>query len=107
MKVDLDKLRAEAMNDSYPVICAVYFLFSGDELVYIGQSQDVYARARHHYTRRDKEFDTWAFIEVRLPNLLSAERSLIQRYRPKYNIAHIKKSKTSLCSIPRARVSNY
>jgi excinuclease UvrABC nuclease subunit len=90
MKIDLDALRAQAMEDSFPIISAVYFLFAGDELVYIGQSLDVYMRVRHHYTAKDKEFDKWTFIEVRLHRLLSTERRLIQQFNPKYNLVHAK-----------------
>ena len=65
--------------------CGVYFLFDQSELVYIDQSKNVYSRIPCHARRF--QFDRVAFIEVEPHNLLTVERALIWKYRPRFNAA--------------------
>lgn len=61
----------------------VYFLISGLEVVYVGQSERVLGRMAGHM---DKEFDEVRMIEVPdRDSMLALEGKLISLLRPKYN----------------------
>ena len=62
----------------------VYFLFSGNELVYIGQTRNLYHRLAAHI--KEKQFDTFEFIEVDGIVLNSMEATLIDYFKPPLNI---------------------
>lgn len=68
----------------------IYFLFQGDELVYIGQSQkNPLSRIERH--KKTKEFDSvkvLIFEDTEL-TLSDCERILINMNLPKYNIDNI------------------
>ena len=73
------------------IIAGVYFLFDGKEIVYVGQSADIFRRIYEHSSGRakgeKKKFDTWEYIEI--PDeaeRFRAEHLLILALRPKYNI---------------------
>ena len=61
----------------------VYFLFDDDELVYIGQSENILSRIASHLN--DKRFDSYNFIECQYGNLDALEAKYILKYNPKYN----------------------
>ena len=71
----------------------LYFLFNGDELVYIGSTESSGIRNRvyaHEYEDK-KQFTSMAFLmkEDLLLNLRDAETYLIIKYSPRYNqLAH-------------------
>lgn len=60
----------------------VYFLCSGNEVVYVGQSIRVSARANAH---KDKKFDTILVLPVPLDDLNRVEAAFIGLLKPKYN----------------------
>lgn len=61
----------------------IYFLFNGNELVYIGKSDNVYKRIGDHIAEGSKKFDRWEYIETYDNELLEAH--LISILKPKYN----------------------
>ena len=64
---------------------ALYFLYDGEELVYIGQSREVLGRIATHIRLGEKVFDSFAIVHVPDAELLDIERENIREYRPKYN----------------------
>lgn len=64
----------------------VYFLFKGDELVYIGQSVSVHSRVETHRSLRLIDFDAYAFHACERDQLKRIEAIQIRHYKPKYNI---------------------
>lgn len=66
----------------------LYFLYLGDDLVYIGKSNNIRGRLIQHIDAGDKDFDSWSYFEMDVPSCIQAERELIQRFRPKYNLVH-------------------
>lgn len=65
----------------------IYFLISGEEVVYIGQSLNVYARLRHHNGQRNKfEFDKFHYILCDANNLNELEKEYIHEFYPIYNV---------------------
>lgn len=62
----------------------VYFLFSMDELVYVGQSIRLSGRIRDHL-KSSKKFDSFAFVEVPVNLLDSVEYHYIVALKPKLN----------------------
>jgi hypothetical protein len=65
------------------VICGIYFLISDDEIVYIGQSINVISRVASH--KKDKEFDSFSYVEVPKDGLSLFEAAYIDAYKPKLN----------------------
>lgn len=72
-------------------VSGVYFLFDGDELVYVGESGDIYGRVQSHRAVAQtggKKFDHAAFMEYPAEQRKKVEASYIRKYRPKYNFVH-------------------
>lgn len=60
----------------------LYFLFKGDDIVYIGQSETIERTVLEH---RDKDYDTYTVLKLS-GNLTDAEDKFIAQYQPKYNV---------------------
>ena len=71
-------------NDIIPYmkIRGIYWLLKYNEIVYVGQSENIYKRVYQH---NDKEFDSWSYKEVLEENLNELESNLIIKIRPKLN----------------------
>jgi len=65
-------------------IIGVYFLFDGDDLVYVGQSRNVLYRVGGHL-KSIKEFDSYGVVECEADQLDSLEAAYIKRYQPILN----------------------
>lgn len=66
----------------------IYFLFDGDELVYIGKGWNCLLRIAEH-TRKDsnKKFTSWEYLHIEDKTEYSRlEKKLIKLYSPKYNV---------------------
>lgn len=75
-----------------PIYVGIYFLFDGNEVVYVGQSTDVPARVYAHQSRRDHrkkrlrmKWDRALWIAVDEADLDAYEGALIRRLTPRYN----------------------
>ena len=70
----------------------VYFLFKGEQLVYIGKSAvSIYTRIGNHCADPWKDFDSWECREKRGCSdreLLSLESYLISYFQPPLNTCH-------------------
>mgnify|MGYP003135932711 FL=1 len=69
----------------------VYFLIEGVEIVYVGQSINVSARAYQH--TQDKDFSKVLYLPTVKENLDKVERFFIERLQPKYNKERFKVNK--------------
>lgn len=63
----------------------VYFLYDGDELVYIGTSDNLYRRIGQHIADGKKVFDRFELYPT--TDRLRLEGFLIQTLKPKYNVS--------------------
>lgn len=63
-------------------VSGIYFLVDGSEIVYVGQSLNVYARIAAH---KDKKFEKVFVIKCDAENLLKIESQYIKLFTPKYN----------------------
>ncbi len=61
--------------------CCVYFLFIGSEIIYIGQTINLKARARNH----EVEFETLKYIPCNADDMNNLEALKIIEYKPKLN----------------------
>ena len=85
-QLDIEQLRNDAIQ-LQGSRSGVYFLFSENDLVYIGEGWNCSLRVAEH-TRRDsnKVFRSWNFIPVDDEQERKAlERELRLEYRPLYN----------------------
>jgi predicted GIY-YIG superfamily endonuclease len=82
-----DQISANKTRFKPEDFCIVYFLFSGDEIVYVGKSENGIARILQHVSEGQKLFTHYSYIVVEKDSLESEERAYIKSYRPKYNIA--------------------
>jgi len=62
----------------------IYFLLSGDEVVYIGQSNRIAGRVLEHAGWEGKKFDAWAYVEIP-GNLDAIEREYLDTFLPLLN----------------------
>jgi len=65
---------------------SIYLLFRDDEVVYVGQSKNPYARMAQHL--KDKRFTHVRIMSCRKLRLRHWEEKLIKAYKPQYNIVH-------------------
>ena len=68
--------------------CAVYFVFDGNELVYVGSSGDIYNRLNYWFRDRRYARKHWtriAVLPVPLEIRFTAENHYIRRLRPRDN----------------------
>jgi hypothetical protein len=77
------------MAQDFRIIAGIYFLIDKDRIVYVGQSNNIYARVRRHAHQRQKPFSRFSFIEVPLDQLTAVESAYIRHFRPKYNMTSI------------------
>lgn len=63
----------------------IYFLFDGEQCVYVGQSRQVHTRVREHRARLKGRFTTYAWIPCRLEELDGLEREYIELLQPPLN----------------------
>ena len=76
-----------------PVLDGVYFLIKNHEVIYVGQSKDIYRRISEHRTGTPKrkgppkDFDTWEYFETESDEQKEVlEYFLIQLLKPKLNV---------------------
>ena len=65
----------------------MYFLFQGDDLVYIGKSNDVEYRIGQHRSRNKITFDRVAIVPCAMSELTKLEARYIRKYTPFFNVA--------------------
>lgn len=63
----------------------VYFLFDGDEIVYVGSTTQFESRILSHQ-RSKKVFDKFSYIECSLEEMEFIEYRYINKFNPKYNL---------------------
>ncbi len=63
----------------------VYYLYLGDEIIYIGQSTNVFYRVGSHGIPNGFNFDSWEYVPTQPEDLVAAERKAILQHRPKLN----------------------
>lgn len=85
-------LKCELLAASHPrsILSGVYFLFAGGELVYVGQSVNVFVRLAAHM--REKDFDRWSYVLCGRDELDTLETRFIKAFRPPLNIARVPRS---------------
>jgi len=65
--------------------CGVYFLINNGEIVYVGQSVNIWGRLGTHFNDNLKEFDRIAYVLVDKEDLNRVEAAYIRKFQPKYN----------------------
>ena len=70
-------------QNNIKLVRGIYFLFDGSNLVYIGQSENIFKRVPIHL--ETKKFDNWNYIEFVEDDLNILEAEFILKYKPKYN----------------------
>ena len=78
---DLNELRK--IKKSLKKLYGVYFLWSNNKLVYVGQSSNGTSRIGDH--REDKAYNYFTWLTVPIWYIDSVEKFYINKYRPKYN----------------------
>lgn len=68
----------------------VYYLWDGDDIVYIGQTTVLSYRIKQHLI--DKVFDSFTFIRCELDKINEIEGDEIIRIKPKYNSRLLEKN---------------
>jgi hypothetical protein len=66
--------------------CGIYFLIADNDVIYVGQSIDVFGRISRH--RRDgREFDAYAYLPCDKARLDATEAAYIMAFMPWLNLA--------------------
>lgn len=84
----LDEIVAQAEASRVPLLSGpgVYFLWRGDEIIYICMSRTFHTRLASHLWC--KQFDTYSFVPVPEQHVLQVEAALIRKFRPELNYKH-------------------
>ena len=97
--IEIDEIRG-TKKEIPKNVSGIYFLFSGDELVYVGKSLNAIARVHSHKKENIKRFDSYSVIECEEKELEKLEAEYIKKFKTKYNVCHIvKKSRGMPLSI--------
>jgi GIY-YIG catalytic domain len=78
-------LRPDYANYQKAYISGVYFLMAGDDVLYVGQSKNVYSRIAQHMANAQFEFDHFVITECHADHLLSLEAKFINELNPRWN----------------------
>lgn len=90
----MDALRAteytkdQVLSAGIPCVghCGIYFLIADNDVIYVGQSIDVFGRIARH--RRDgRMFDSFAFMPCAKDRLDKTEAAYILAFMPWLNLA--------------------
>lgn len=68
-----------------PPVRAIYFLFQGRRVVYVGQTCDLLSRIIFHTQEGSKLFDSVRYLVMPVGNMNAVEEEFIVRLRPLYN----------------------
>ena len=82
-----DKFKKNKTKFQIPKTKGIYFLWDNEELVYIGQSNDIIKRLIDHRDDERKSFTDYSYIETDRP-LKDVETFLIQLYSPRDNLQY-------------------
>ncbi|WP_455153237.1 GIY-YIG nuclease family protein [Bradyrhizobium cenepequi] len=63
----------------------IYFLFDGEECVYVGQSRQVHTRVREHRVRGKIRFTSYAWVPCQIGQLDELEKTYIDLLQPPAN----------------------
>jgi len=63
----------------------VYFLYDGDNLVYVGQSRHIPSRISQHLRKKELSFSRVEVLSAPVENLRDLEAECIARYLPRDN----------------------
>lgn len=80
------ELLAQARPLSMDDASGVYFLFDGTEMVYVGQSGNMFTRIGNHIGERLKVFTSYVVVHMPKEDRLALEKVCIEIFRPKYNL---------------------
>ena len=87
-KYDFDKEHLLAKQQpAFPKVIGIYFLIKGTDIVYVGQSADVYTRVSQHGRDAFKLFDKFVVLESKPEYLADLEAHYIYKFRPPLNIS--------------------
>ena len=110
-KMDFEKIKSlrgssVPIDDGYKI----YFLFSGDEIVYIGQTRSLLTRisAHHNGTKETvkKDFDSIAVVPSTKETVNDDERIYIGYYAPKHNVCNKQKQYIATSECPDCKLLN-
>lgn len=76
-----DLKRYEVLSDD----SGVYFLYQGDEIVYVGQANHVYSRVGEHKKAGKILFDSFSFISLNGRDADDLESKYILKLQPEHN----------------------
>lgn len=84
---DLEQILIAASQCRAPLVreCGIYLLYLGDEVVYVGKTNNFASRLAQHSFR--KEFDAYAFLRAEPERVDILEAMLIDHLRPTLNIS--------------------
>lgn len=66
------------------ILCGIYFLLKDQQVVYVGQSTNIFCRVADHLL--SKEFDSFSYFECDRKDLTDFEAAYINKYKPKLNV---------------------
>lgn len=82
---------ATSATIEFPIVAGVYFLIDQGEVVYVGQSRNIYGRVADHLFDMDadgqktKVFDSFRYIAVGASIRDEIEQRCIAHFKPKFN----------------------
>lgn len=85
----------------YASSVGIYFLIDGEEVVYVGQSVNVFARISQHKSE-GKKFERWCFLPCSAEQLHDTERRYIEAIAPALNQAFPEELPSTMEDLQRA-----
>lgn len=89
---ELQGIKDLKICDNYRLPPCVYFLIDIEEVVYVGKSENLYARLTTHIIEGVKGFNRVFYITIPSINMNEVEMKFIKSLKPKYNMAGLSKN---------------
>ena len=93
--VDFIKI-GKAVKEEWSGWPGIYLLMKDEEVIYVGQTTNIYSRMRRHHV---KDFDSILFLPFNKELMNKCELFYIQRFQPKMNSTGTRKKYKKMTQI--------
>lgn len=83
--ININQIISNKISINQSDLIGVYFLIKDNEIVYVGKTENGFARIMTHIREKEKIFDSYAIFPVGKELLEQVEINNILHYRPIYN----------------------
>ena len=103
----IEEIRWASSKVNRTIIRGIYFLLKDNEIVYVGQSDNVMKRISAHIVADEKMFDSYCVLPVKEGDLNDIEARYIWEFAPRHNKSIPKNERCKTLAEVRLMYSDY